>query len=327
MPEKLWLTRAPESVVDSLDGVVPEDEYLYDLRSAASWQRSGRVITDHFLFDEKDNPIIAGIELEKSQMSHHWTKFDGNLTSLRIPDVGTAERPIGATTLEQWAACPYRYFLSNLLHLSETERPENLKEISPSTRGILVHRILDEFVSSREATHANEASISEEKKIADIARNVLARFARESAVGHPALWDMYTERLIWDLRKWLSVETDVRVERDVGDTYTEFKFSMGENAYPPVVIMLDRGNEVVLSGAIDRVEISTDRKNAWIYDYKTGDPSHYDLSTGDPVGYGRILQLGVYASAVRTAFQNLETVDARYWFVFSQSGKKLVPKS
>ena len=54
--------------------------------------------------------------------------------------------PLSPTSLEQWAGCPFRYFLGHVLRISALDDPEEIYAITPLERGSLVHGVLEEFI-------------------------------------------------------------------------------------------------------------------------------------------------------------------------------------
>src|SRR5690606_41303985 len=73
-----------------------------------------------------------------------FTEWDGNLEGQPIPS--TAERPLSATSLETWAGCGFRYFLRQVLGLSDRDDPERVLELSALDRGSGVHEALADFL-------------------------------------------------------------------------------------------------------------------------------------------------------------------------------------
>ena len=55
-------------------------------------------------------------------------------------------RHMSATRLQTWAACPFAYFVENILRVEPVENPEDALQISPLDKGSLVHEALEEFI-------------------------------------------------------------------------------------------------------------------------------------------------------------------------------------
>jgi ATP-dependent helicase/nuclease subunit B len=64
-----------------------------------------------------------------------------------VPDRVTASlnRPLSATSLQEYAECPFRYFLSSVLGVHVTEEPDEERH-DPRERGKAVHNVLERLV-------------------------------------------------------------------------------------------------------------------------------------------------------------------------------------
>ncbi len=95
-------------------------------------------------------------ELERSRLAYtsRWhsrtlTTYDGLLgepSRGALVERGGLERVLSASTIETYATCPYRYFLSRVLRIRTEDEPDRIERISPLERGRLVHRILEHFL-------------------------------------------------------------------------------------------------------------------------------------------------------------------------------------
>ena len=93
---------------------------------------------------------VRALELGIARSSRNFTEWDGNSSSRRSRVSRyasyTLSRALSPTRLERWAACPFSYFLGNVLRIGSIETPEDVFSISPLERGSLIHNILDEFM-------------------------------------------------------------------------------------------------------------------------------------------------------------------------------------
>ena len=79
-----------------------------------------------------------------------WSQFDG---LVRVTDATRAylqtqrlnARPYSVSALQQYAACPYRFFLSAAYRLAPLEEPEPLQRMDPLIKGSLFHQVQAEF--------------------------------------------------------------------------------------------------------------------------------------------------------------------------------------
>ena len=105
----------------------------------------------------QEGTLASAIRLGQRRNLHRLTEFDGNLSKV-AEEAGFGhnleQSPVSATSLESWAVCPFRYFLSHVLRLSALETPEETTTISALDRGSLVHEILERFI--QEASNDGE---------------------------------------------------------------------------------------------------------------------------------------------------------------------------
>ncbi len=74
-----------------------------------------------------------------------------------------SDRALSATSLEQWAQCPFKYFLSRVLRVEELERPEARERLAGTDRGTLIHDVLQEFVETHPRDSPDQPWSAEER--------------------------------------------------------------------------------------------------------------------------------------------------------------------
>jgi hypothetical protein len=238
------------------------------------------------------------------------------------------EFPVASPTRYQdWAACPFRYFLGYELEVAPTERPEEALELTPAERGTLVHGVLERFVAARKDAPADTAA-AEPALLETVATREFDRFEREERTGHPALWGIEKRSLLRSLRGWLSQDAAARSQSGAAPRFVELGFGISDGDASPVELDLPGGTRLVFRGKIDRVDLSPDGR-VFVYDYKTGRPDKYRGLDRDVTRKGTLLQLPVYALAARKAVeqQGLEakSVSAAYWHVLRTVSLDLKP--
>jgi len=235
-----------------------------------------------------------------------WSQFDG---LVRVTDGTRAflqrqrlnARPYSVSALQQFAACPYRFFLSAAYRLSPLEEPEPLQRMDPLTKGSLFHQVQAEFFRALQMDQLSIVS-SDKQQVLEILDRTLARIATE-----------YYERLAPAIdRVWqdeiASMRTDLRVWVDQLSTNTEwepwlFEFAFGLPGQPghdpaslkdPVTI----NEKFVLRGSIDLVERKPGTQILRVTDHKTGKNRSARLSF---IGGGAQLQPIIYSLAIEQA--------------------------
>ena len=219
--------------------------------------------------------------------------FDGIVPAQLVAARGTLERDLTATALEDFAVCPYRFFLSRVLGIRARGEPEQTLQIAPLQRGNLVHAILDELV---QRFLDGAASWPEFLRGADTALQEIMerRFSELPAgvTGLPLSWDLIRGQVAAELAGYLSEEqrraagarSDAGAEGGGRPVAAEHEFENVPIAAGPRVLRF--------AGRIDRIDRAAGRLR--IVDYKTGAAAREAVE-----GYreGRSLQLPVYLHA------------------------------
>ncbi len=239
---------------------------------------------------------------------------------------------LSASALESYARCPFRYFLSVVLHLTPLEQPEHIMTILPRDRGVLLHDILHDFFSQLRTADRLPLATQDLPELQTLLRHVseehFSRFAWRRPVGLPLLWEMEREQLSRRLQAFL--------KRDYGEVgfcpeAFEVQFGLGDEEtakvaphfFPPqsIPFTLDTGEDVQLRGRIDRVDVYHERNCARILDYKTG-----KAPSGCFAG-GTALQLSLYLFAAQYLRPDLTWVSSEYTSVdgSAQTQKSVFP--
>lgn len=253
------------------------------------------------------NPHLArALRTRARRWLRRWTTADGLVDPEPLALEALARHQLSArsfspTALQNFAICPYRFFLQTVHRLEPREDPIAIEVIDPLTRGALFHdaqfRILstlrDEgFLPLRPG--AMERLIP----IIDEAVDGLAeRYAEDLAPAIPRVWDDGINAIRADLREWL------RRSAEAKDGWVPhcFELSFGlagrDRPYEDPASVPDSipvTKELRLRGAIDLVERDPTRGVLRATDHKTGKVRATD---GVVIGGGRVLQPVLYALA------------------------------
>jgi RecB family exonuclease len=257
-----------------------------------------------------------GFEARAARQGTAFTIWDGNLAGHHVPSPATGT-PLSPSRLEAWAACPFRYFLGNVLRLGERDDPERIVELSPAERGTLVHHVLEQFfreVLDRAGgpPSPDEAwTAADHERVAELAHAAFDDVEQRGLTGRPLMWHRTQTDVLADLDRFLVEDDEHR--RRLRATPVQVEMAFGLDGRPPLTIELPSGRRLTFRGKADRVD-RTEAGELVVLDYKTGSGTAYkDLS--DPVKEGQLLQLGIYAEAARAEVGGAAPVDARYWMV------------
>jgi hypothetical protein len=260
-----------------------------------------------------------------------FTEYDGCLDSDRARKFlrerfALSGQVLSATRLETYAACPFNYFLAEVLGLRPLPSPEEVLRIQPLERGTMVHEILFRFyedTSKKYPGPLRPENLEEYRKILEEAASKSFSAAEAQGwTGYALLWEVDRQSILEDLRAFLEKET--QAEEGLIPGLFEVRFgprSRGPRkggAEDPITLALEDGTAFSLRGRIDRVDFSPARDLLRVIDYKTGKlPGVEDGFCG-----GTTLQLPLYLMAACRIWKeaDLEKSWAEYCSV-SRKGK------
>jgi len=284
------------------------------------------------------NPILErALKAEQARWGEsRFTAHDGVilrpsvLDALRAAQL-SAEAPVSASRIEQYASCPLSYFFKEVLRLRPLCDPEDQNRIDPMARGGLMHRILfDLFASLRDRGLLPLHSGREAAALELLDELAAERFREEEAsglVGYPLLWEIDKVLISEDLAEVIRREaagSDSEKDTQVWEpAHFEIRFGRprrgeGRQEDPtsddkPVILDVGSGRTVPVEGRIDRVDLSRDGSSARVTDYKTGRLERY---ANDALAGGTTVQLPLYMRAAEAllaaAHPGVQTAVARY---------------
>ena len=197
--------------------------------------------------------------------------------------------------LEKFAQCPFSYYLQYGLRLKEKEE----LKIQSFDTGSFMHETIDEFFKKVKEENINLPEIvTDEDKIQQLVNKIVEEkldMGKKYTFVATSKYKVLVKRLQRIVAKALKyiIEGLVYSEFDIEGTEIEFS-KTGE--YKPILIQLDNGKKVEITGKIDRVDTATsdDGKYLRIIDYKSS-AKNIDLNE---VYAGIQIQLLTYMDAV-----------------------------
>lgn len=229
-------------------------------------------------------------------------------------------RAYSPTALEQFASCPYKFFLSAIVRLRPLEEPEELEELGPLEKGTMAHEVQFRLLS---ALRDDGVVITTETLPGVLARlhsTIQAVAAEVYDTFKPAIervWLDGVQTLEADLRQWLR-----RVSEDSEWRPAHFELGFGlskpkdaqdpnSRAEPAVV-----ANGLRVRGSIDLVERhSSGRVRAT--DYKTG---RVKVDENSVIGGGRHLQAVLYGLVLEQLFPGVGVWGGRLFYMTQVGG-------
>ncbi|HXZ83291.1 MAG TPA: PD-(D/E)XK nuclease family protein [Acidimicrobiales bacterium] len=312
-------TRRVASSVGALESVavgsvpaIGEGEVVSAAFIATSASRHDQVVS--FLVAASPH-LASGSRAAAARGARSFGRFAGRLEDGAGAD-GLVGSVLSPTTLEEFAVCPFRYFLGHELRCEVIDAPERRTEIDPRDRGQIAHEVLErymrEVIGLPQTNDLDPAGAA--ARLWDIATEVCDRYERLGRTGKRILWMRTRRELLDKLEAERARDAESRQRRGAKPITVEWSF--GTSAAPPVDFTVgDR--KLSFRGKIDRVDRRSDGALD-VIDYKTGKAASYKGIVVDPVDGGRHLQLPIYALAARAALVSDEPgvpVRASYRFV------------
>lgn len=313
----------PSFAAGLADATFPATAGQHRVRALTHHVRGGEQLDTHRLADELD-PLRSGLATVRAREADALTAYDGDLAGLTIVSPLSGTAAIAPTRLEQWAACPFGYFVRYVLGVRPVEHPDAELRIRPTDQGVLVHDALDRFhrrVLAGELPQPGTGGwdASHLAALLDEFEAAAAQMEAAGRVGRVAAWQAGRVMLRNQLRRWLERDSLQMVERRAEVLHSELAFGLGDldpDSAPAATVELPSGRVARLRGKVDRVDRGADG-TLYVVDHKTGSSWAYGNVTGqDPTAGGTKLQLPAYAAAVRQLAGDGEAaVRAEYSFL------------
>jgi ATP-dependent helicase/nuclease subunit B len=242
--------------------------------------------------ERRENPfgesIFNGFLLLKKEITDFSDKF--NLSDEAESKLkGYGEREFSITQLEQYAKCPYQYFLKRILKIDVIKEPS--EEIEAFELGTLLHTILYRFYKNITAKKITIKNCSDKlfDELVDLIFKIADEEIETASLNSPFSFFEKEKILGIDgnrknsiLYKFLETERD-----DISEflpNYFELSFGKLKKEADQTNLSLEQLaiGEVKIRGKIDRLEVSENKNQFNIVDYKlSGDkPLEKDLLTG-----------------------------------------------
>ncbi len=342
-------------VVERVDKLPPletaSDTSDYNLISAGRRLAEGRSISGHYLAEE--DVVRRGLSLHRARQSFSFTAFDGDV-SAAIPSFRDplSEETFSAVNLETYTQCPFRYFMRTVLGIESAYEDAGIFSLSPLDKGKVVHKTLERFVNAclkLPPMAADEERLLLMRMLDSTADEYFEGDEENEGIPRPLLWRVEREELAHVLDLWLDLDM---AHRALGWNYSaaEMEFGIGKRGTSKeaesgreMLLHLEDAAPVSVKGTVDRVDISTDRRRAVVFDYKTGGksksppltPASNESVESESVGsgskprkkraskrHGLTLQLALYSEAVSRLLEVPDDVSAAIWFLHRDEVKQ-----
>ncbi len=199
--------------------------------------------------------------------------------------------------LEEFAQCPFRFFIQSGLHAGERK----LFELDARERGSFQHEVLMTFHNqvTAEGKHWRDLTAAEAReRIGTIAAGLTAGY-REGLLDETARTRFEARMLTEPLQDFVGTLVNwMHGQYEFDPAKAEFGFGFHDSAAPAWAIELGGGSQLALRGRIDRIDVyhDGDRALAVVMDYKSSQRKLEPLL----MEHGIQLQLPAYLAAIRT---------------------------
>ena len=210
----------------------------------------------------------------------------------------------GISRLETFAKCPFSFFMKYIIKANERA----VYEIKPRDTGNIYHCVLEDFSKELRESRRNWREL-DKNEIESIVDNSVDKIASE--MGTDILSSTARCRQLTQRVKRILSRSIWALSEQIKEGYFEplgYEIGFGpDEKLPPIVIELNNGRKMVMTGRIDRVDIM--EKDGKVYtkiiDYKSSDR---DISLTE-LYYGIQLQLPVYIDAFVRSGKNIGNKD------------------
>lgn len=210
--------------------------------------------------------VARGLYGQTERNSGQWTAYDG-VTGSRE---GAVSLRLSPSRMEQYLACPYRYFLSSILGLEGI--PEDGEEwLDRAAEGSILHDLFENHTRARVRQEAGIELHDEQQMLASL-HNALHRQAARSAVDPEAFLDARYREMAHGVHRYFDRERRLAGKRK--PVHAEFSFSDSPRADAPPAVYRSEDGEIILTGRVDRID-ETDSGDWIIVDFKTGKPEGF----------------------------------------------------
>lgn len=222
-------------------------------------------------------------------------------------------RPLGATYLDDYAKCPWRFFAAWHLRLEE-KRAEEL-EIDPRKRGGFQHKIL-EAVFRRFLDAFSDRTYPEAEAMDEALEGAFAPLAEALAAAEdyrewpPVVLRDQLRRLRGQVDRLLAAEREHWRDSKEKLFPRHLEWSFGRSGQAPLSYPLNAELSVPLDGSIDRIDVSADGSSFLVLDYKASSTAAKAKDIRELLS----LQLHVYEHAARELlYPKARGMGGLYW--------------
>jgi hypothetical protein len=267
-----------------------------------------------------ESQLLGGpLAFDRARWQQKLTGYDGrfqrpDLIAWLRQKLSPAEGQFSSGRIEEYARCPYLFYLKRAMDLAKWEEVAPAPALDPLERGRAVHKILEIFLAGLHGLDLTTAPVDE--LWASLEKGAQQELAAARPPGVPdLLWEIERDGLLRLLREWLAFEKG-RAGQGLRPASFERTFGrMRPDLDLPAYRARAGKHTFTFRGRIDRVDVSEDRTRARVIDYKVGRlPPAMARSTRSLLMSGEKMQLAVYRGALSVLpdLSSVKSVEGEY---------------
>ncbi len=304
------------SVIPEIDEIASEED-IKQQAFASNWAKDDRDFFRSAINPEVFNEIEAAVNIEKTRFDNVPCKWNGVINE-KSPLSNFVKGPFSVTRIQDYAWCPFLYLCRHIWKIFTPEEPT--MDLAPIADGLLIHKVLENFVSQfvrmSEVSWKDYLETEIEEKIDTNISELNQRYRPQFKFLSNGVW----KKRIGDIKKGL--EAFVDIEKNFSDKgfqpeHLETNFSIKNS-----VFTLDIENKQVpveFRGKIDRIDSDSSGQEVIIIEYKRSSASVQDPRKG--VADGIHFQLPLYLIAAKNLLKNKKICGA-FSYVFREGKRR-----
>jgi ATP-dependent helicase/nuclease subunit B len=266
---------SPSPLIEEIQGMFP------DLQFSSGDESGGTILHPNEAFERLiENPGMAlpaalGEDARWREWFEHYTCYRSVSGNGMLP-AGVAERLYGpvlktsVSLLEQFAACPFRFFVASGLRAEERRG----FELDARERGSFQHAILARFheqLTSEGKRWREITPVEARSRVEVIGREIAAEYRGgllESEVSN----EFSAAMAVLSLGEFVSQAVAWMAQNEFDPAHVELGFGRDDSKLPALEVDLEEGHRLALRGVIDRIDFAEVAGETWamVLDYKSG---------------------------------------------------------
>jgi RecB family exonuclease len=275
-----------------------------------------------------DAKFLAGpLAFDRARWLRRLTSYDGRLQDPELVR-WAAEKSlfsagqISASRVEQYAKCPYQFFLNRVMGIAGWEEEEALEAMDPRARGTAIHQVLERFLREHAGNKLLSSTWEALRSKLEEQGGMILEEARPAGLPD-LLWEIERDKILHTLENWLAFEKN-RAAGGLLPAWLERPFgTFSAKVTAPSLIIQTEGHQFNFRGKIDRIDLSSDGKHARVIDYKTEKiPDPMKGKARNPLMGGERIQIAIYREALASMndLAKLDVVEGEYLHLKSDDG-------